>query len=148
MSPASHQVNCQGEADSGWDSMKSLLYVFAFVWFLIGLGALIGGQQFGMGILGGGVPSISGGAVPSVATLGWLWLWTFPIPALLAGALGAVLGRLDDIRDAIELGHERDDSDESQPEAKERVDPYIDERYLATHPDTKLTSTKWDHTLS
>ena len=128
--------------------MKSLLYVFAFVWFLIGLGALIGGQQFGMGILGGGVPSISGGAVPSVATLGWLWLWTFPIPALLAGALGAVLGRLDDIRDAIEFSHERNNSDESHPEPKERMDPYIDERYLASHPDTKRTSTKRDHTLT
>ena len=43
---------------------------------------------------------------------------------------------------------ERDDSDESHPEPKERVDPYIDERYLATHPDTKPTSAKRDHPLS
>jgi hypothetical protein len=121
--------------------MKTLLYVFAFVWFLIGLGALIGGQQFGMGIL-------QGGAVPDAATLGWFWLWTFPMPALLAGALGAVLGRLDDIRDAIDFAHERNDSDESHPEPKERVDPYIDERYLAAHPETKLTSSKRDHSLS
>jgi len=128
--------------------MKTILYVFAFVWFLIGMGALIGGQQFGMGILQGGAPSVSGGAVPDAATLGWFWLWTFPMPALLAGALGAVLGRLDDIRDAIEFTHERDDSDESHPEPKERLDPYIDERYLATHPETKLTSSKRDHSLT
>ena len=39
------------------------------------------------------------------------------------------------------------DSDESHPEPKERVDPYIDERYLAAHPETKLTSSKRDHSL-
>jgi hypothetical protein len=78
--------------------MKTILYVFAFVWFLIGMGALIGGQQFGMGALPGGAPSVSGGAVPDTATTAWYWLWTFPMPSLLAGALGALLGRLDEIR--------------------------------------------------
>jgi uncharacterized membrane protein len=123
--------------------MKTILYVFAFVWFLIGLGALIGGQQFWMGILQGGAVTD-----PGTAALGWFWMWTFFMPALFAGALGAVLGRLDDIRDAIEFSHERDDSDEIHPEAKARVDPYIDERSLATHPDTKHTSAKRNHTLS
>jgi hypothetical protein len=119
--------------------MKTLLYVFAFVWFLIGLGALIGGQQFGMGIL-------QGGAVPDAATLGWFWLWTFPMPALLAGALGAVLGRLDDIREAIDFANEHDAHDDNRTEPDERMDPYIGEGYLETHPDTKLTVSERNHT--
>jgi len=128
--------------------MKTILYIFAFVWFLIGLGALIGGQHMGMGTLLGGAPSMSGSTVPDTATFGWFWLWTFPMPSLFAGALGAILGRLDDIRDAIEFAHEPDDSDESHPEPMERMDPYIDERYLATEPDAKLTSSKRDHSLT
>jgi hypothetical protein len=128
--------------------MKIILYVFAFVWFLAGLGALIGGPQLGMGALLGGDPSVNAGAVPDAATLGWFWLWTFPMPSLLAGALGAVLGRLDDIREAIEFSNERDDTDDSQPEPEERVAPYIGEGYLATHPDTNLTASKRDQSLS
>jgi hypothetical protein len=128
--------------------MKTILYIFAFVWFLAGLGALIGGQQLGMGALLGGVPSVTGGAVPDTATLGWFWLWTFPMPSLLAGALGAVLGRLDDIRDAIEFAHDHDAPEENQPETEDRVDPYIGEGYLAAHPGKKPTSSKRDHTLS
>ena len=38
--------------------MKTILYVFAFVWFLAGLGVLIGGQQLGMGALLGGNSSV------------------------------------------------------------------------------------------
>jgi hypothetical protein len=127
--------------------MKTILYVFAFVWFLIGLGALIGGQQFGMVASQGGLPPSSGGSVPDIATIGWFWLWTFPMPSLLAGALGAVLGRLDDIREAIDFTNERDTSDDSLPEPEERVDPYIGESYLASHPGRKLTSSEQNHTL-
>jgi len=128
--------------------MKTILYVFAFVWFLIGLAALVGGPQLGMGALLGGDQSASGGAVPDAASLGWIWLWTFPMPALLASALGAVLGRLDDIRDAIEFANERDIPDENHPEPGERMDPYIGENYLAAHPEKKTTTSKLDHTLS
>lgn len=128
--------------------MKTILYVFAFAWFLIGLAALIGGPQLGMGALLGGDHSAIGGAVSDAASLGWIWLWTFPMPALLASALGAVLGRLDDIRDAIELANERDIPDESHPEPGERVDPYIGENYLATRPEKRTTRSKLDHTLS
>ena len=127
--------------------MKTLLYVFAFVWFLGGLGALIGGQQLGMGALLGGHPSVSGSDVPGAATLGWFWLWTFPMPSLLAGALGAVLGRLDDIRDAIEFAHDHDAPEEYQPEPEDRVDPFIGEGYLAAQQGKKPTSSKRDHTL-
>ena len=128
--------------------MKTILYVFAFVWLLAGLGALIGGPQLGMGALLGGNASVNGGAVPDAATLGWLWLWTFPMPSLLAGALGAVLGRLDEIRDVIEFASERDISDENHPEPEERMDPYIGENYLATHPEKKSALSKRDHTLT
>jgi hypothetical protein len=128
--------------------MKTILYVFAFVWLLAGLAALIGGPQLGMGALLGGNASVNGGTVPGAATLGWFWLWTFPMPSLLAGALGAVLGRLDEIRDAIEFANERDISDESHPEPEERMDPYIGENYLAAHPEKKTTLSKRDDTLS
>lgn len=119
--------------------MKTILYVFAFVWFLTGLGALIGGQQYGLGGLPGGVPSPSGGAVSDTATTAWNWLWTFPMPSLLAGALGAVLGRLDEIREAIEFANERDVPDDSQAVPEERVDPYIGESYLSARPEKKIT---------
>jgi hypothetical protein len=128
--------------------MKTILYVFAFVWFLAGLGALIGGQQIGMGALLGVDPSVSGNATPGVATLGWFWLWTFPMPSLLAGALGAVLGRLDDIREAIEFTNEHDAHDENHPEPEERLDPYIGEGYLEAHPGAKRTKSERNHTLS
>jgi hypothetical protein len=128
--------------------MKTILYIFAFVWFLIGLGVLIGGQQLGMGALLGGAPSASGGAAPDTAALGWFWLWTFPMPSLLAGALGAVLGRLDDIRDAIEFVNERDTPDESHPEPEERMDPYIGDSYLSAQPGAKRTKSERDHTFS
>ena len=127
--------------------MKVLLYVFAFVWFLIGLGALIGGQQIGMGILQGGTPSVSEGTISDAATLGWFWLWTFPMPALLAGALGAVLGRLDEIRDVIELANEQDMPDEGHPDQEGRVDPYIGENYLEARPDRKSNLSGRNHTL-
>jgi hypothetical protein len=126
--------------------MKTILYVFAFVWFLAGLGALIGGSQLGMGALLGGDASMIGGAVPDAASLGWLWLWTFPMPSLLAGALGAVLGRLDDIREAIDFANEHDAHDDNRTEPDERMDPYIGEGYLETHPDTKLTVSERNHT--
>jgi hypothetical protein len=126
--------------------MKSILYVFAFVWFLAGLGALIGGQQIGMGALLGRDLSVGGGAVPDAASLGWFWLWTFPMPSLLAGALGAVLGRLDAIRDAIEFAHDHDAPDDNRAEPEERMDPYIAEGYLETHPVTKLTASERNHT--
>ena len=128
--------------------MKTILYVFAFVWFLAGVVTLIGGPQLGMGALLGGDASVGTGTAPDTATLGWLWLWTFPMPSLLAGALGAILGRLDDIREAIDFANERDETDESQPEPKDRMDPYIGEGYLETHPVTKLTASKRDQTLS
>jgi hypothetical protein len=127
--------------------MKTILYVFAFVWFLVGLGVLIGGPELGMGALLGGDTSVSEGAAPDVAHLGWFWLWTFPMPSLLAGALGAVLGRLDDIRDTIEFTNERDITDETQQEPEDRMDPYIGEGYLATHPDTTLNKPERNHTL-
>jgi hypothetical protein len=130
--------------------MKTILYVFAFVWFLIGLAALIGGPQLGMGALLGGDPSVSGGVTPGAATLGWFWLWTFPMPSLLAGALGAVLGRLDDIRDLIDFANEHDAHDENppEPEPEERLDPYIGESYLEAHPGAKRTKSERNHTLS
>jgi len=128
--------------------MKTILYVFAFVWLLTGLGVLIGGPQLGMGALLGGNASVNGGTVPDAATLGWIWLWSFPMPSLLAGALGAVLGRLDEIRDAIEFANERDTFDESHPEPGERMDPYIGDNYLATHPGKKSALSKRDHTLT
>jgi hypothetical protein len=122
--------------------MKTILYVFAFVWFLAGLGALIGGPQLGMGALMGGDASVAANA----ATLGWFWLWTFPMPSLLAGALGAVLGRLDDIREAIDFANEHDAPDERRAEPEERMDPYIGEDYLETHPVTKPTASERNHT--
>jgi hypothetical protein len=125
--------------------MKTILYVFAFVWFLAGLATLIGGPQLGMGALLGGDASVSAGAVPDAAPLGWLWLWTFPMPSLLAGALGAVLGRLDDIREAIDFANEHDVPDENRAEPEERMDPYIGEGYLETHPVTKLSASKRNH---
>jgi hypothetical protein len=128
--------------------VKTILYVFAFVWFLIGLGALIGGQQIGMGVLHGGAPSLNADAVSDTATLGWFWLWTFPMPSLLAGALGAVLGRLDEIREAIDFANERDAPNNSQPVPEERMDPYIGEGYLDTHTGRKHPSSIQDHTLS
>jgi hypothetical protein len=127
--------------------MKTILYVFAIVWFLIGLGALIGGQQLWMGASQGVLPSVSGGLVPDTATIGWFWLWTYPMPSLFAGALGAVLGRLDEIREAIDFANERDEPNETHPEPEERVDPYIGEGYLAAQPGRKLTSSERDHTL-
>ena len=69
------------------------------------------------------------------------------MPSLLAGALGAVLGRLDDIREAIDFANERDETDESQPEPKDRMDPYIGEGYLETHPVKKVTASERNHTL-
>ena len=126
--------------------MKTILYVFAFVWFLAGLGALIGGPQLGMGALLGDDASVSGGAVPDAASLGWLWIWTFPMPSLLAGALGAVLGRLDEIREAIDFANEHDVPDDNRTEPEERMDPYIGEGYLETDPVTKLTASKRNHT--
>ena len=126
--------------------MKTILYVFAFVWFLAGLGALIGGPQLGMGALLGGNASVNGGAVPDAATLGWFWLWTFPMPSLLAGALGALLGRLDDIREAIDFANEHDVPDDNRVESDERMAPYIGEGYMETHPVTKLTASERNHT--
>jgi hypothetical protein len=128
--------------------MKILLYIFAFVWLMAGLGALIGGWQIGMGALLGGDSTVSGDGAPDAATLGWFWLWTFPMPSLLAGALGAVLGRLDDIREAIEFANEQDDTDDIQAEPEERVTPYIGEGSLGKHPDTHFTASKQDHSLS
>jgi hypothetical protein len=128
--------------------MKTILYVFAFVWLLAGLGVLIGGPQLGMGALLGGNASVNGGTDPDAATLGWIWLWTFPMPSLLAGALGAVLGRLDEIRDAIEFANERDISDENHPEPEERMDPYIGDNDLATQPEKKSAHSKRDHIVS
>ena len=126
--------------------MKTILYVFAFVWFLAGLATLIGGPQLGMGALLGANAPVSGGAVPDAASLGWLWIWTFPMPSLLAGALGAVLGRLDDIREAIDFANEHDVPDENRAEPEERMDPYIGEGYLETHPVTKLKVSERKHT--
>jgi hypothetical protein len=130
--------------------MKTLLYVFAFVWFLTGLATLISGQHIWMGISPGDAPAAGNAAIADTATLGWLWLWTFPMPALLAAALGALLGRLDEIRDAIEFATEpRDDGDESDDEPAERVDPYIGEGFLASaRPGTKRRKSERDHTLS
>jgi len=131
-------VNCQGKARSEWDSMKTILYVFAFAWFLIGIGALIGGQHLGMGPSQGGMPSMDAGGVSDTVRTGWLWLWMFLIPSLLAGALGAILGRLDDIREAIDFANEQDIPDDKPPapeEREERADPYIGDGYLSAHPD-------------
>jgi hypothetical protein len=70
------------------------------------------------------------------------------MPSLLAGALGAVLGRLDDIREAIEFTNEHDAHDENHPEPEERLDPYIGEGYLEAHPGAKRTKSERNHTLS
>jgi len=70
------------------------------------------------------------------------------MPSLLAGALGALLGRLDEIREAIEFANERDTSDDSHQEPEERVDPYIGEGYLSAHSGRKPTSSGRDHTSS
>ena len=130
--------------------MKTLLYVFAFIWFLAGLAALISGQQIWMGASPGGMPAAGSAAGPDTATIGWLWLWTFPMPALLAAALGALLGRLDDIRDAIEFAHEsREEPDDPHPEPEERMDPYIGEGFLATdRPGKKRRKSEPDHSIS
>jgi hypothetical protein len=127
--------------------MKTILYVFAFVWFLIGIGALIGGQQIGMGSLQGGLPSTGSGAIPSTMSIGWYWLWMFLMPSLLAGALAAILGRLDDIRDAIDFADEQDASDDTPPTPEERVDPYIGEGYLSADPDRASPSSRQKHIL-
>jgi len=111
--------------------MKTILYVFAIGWFLAGLVALLAGQQFWMEP----APSLppSSGALATAAA-GWQWIWTFPIPALLAGALAAVLGRLDDIREAIEFSNEPDEVEVAEQEPEERMDPYIGESYLKARP--------------
>jgi hypothetical protein len=111
--------------------MKTILYVFAMIWFALGLGALIGGQQVWMGSWQAGPPSAS--SATDTATIGWYWLWMFLMPALLAAAMGAVLGRLDAIRDAIEFFNEREDAEDIPPEPVERMDPYIGEGYLGDH---------------
>jgi hypothetical protein len=123
--------------------MKTILYVFAFGWFLLGLGAVIGGQQFWPGTAQESLPSAAGAL--DAAGIGWAWVWTFPMPALLAGALGAVLGRLDEIREAIDFSNVHDDIDEAHPEPEERMDPYIGESYLKAQSEEKLTSPKEKH---
>jgi hypothetical protein len=128
--------------------MKTILYVFAFVWFFIGIGALIGGQQLGTGSLQGGMPSLGSGGVSDTLSAGWFWLWMFLIPSLLSGALGAILGRLDDIREAIDFPNEQDAADEKPPVPEERADPYIGERYLSANPDTSSRPSRQKHILS
>jgi len=124
--------------------MKTILYVVAIGWFLLGLGAVIGGQQFWLGTSQEALPSATGAL--GAAGIGWVWVWTFPMPALLAGALGAVLGRLDEIREAIEFPNVHDDAEEAHPEPEERMDPYISESYLKARPEEKLMSAKEKHT--
>jgi hypothetical protein len=117
--------------------MKTLLYVFSFVWIFLGLGALVGGQQFGMGSLQIGIPSSSGDAVHGTAVTGWFWVWMFLMPSLLAGALGALLGRLDEIREAIDFANELHAPSGSHTEQEERVDPYIGEGWLPAQQDIR-----------
>jgi hypothetical protein len=117
--------------------MKTLLYVFSFVWIFLGLGTLVGGQQFVMGSLQVGVPSPSGGAVHDTAVAGWFWVWTFLMPSLLAGALGALLGRLDEVREAIDFANEQHAPSGRNTEQEERVDPYIGEGWLPAQQDIK-----------
>jgi hypothetical protein len=124
--------------------MKTILYLFGIGWFLTGLLALLAGQQFWMQTAQPVLPPVSGTA----ATVGiaWQWIWTFPMPALLAGALAAVLGRLDDIREAIDFSNEPDEVEITQSEAGERVAPYIGENYLKARPEGDPSSSKKDNT--
>jgi hypothetical protein len=129
--------------------MKMILYVFAIGWFLAGLVALLGGQPFWLGPAQQALPPAS--TTLGITAIGWEWIWTFPMPALLAGALAAVLGRLDEVRDAIEYSHEqRDDDDELPHEPEERVDPYIGEGFLtgAANPDANSDSSRRNHSRS
>ena len=123
--------------------MKTVLYVVAIAWSLIGLGSLIGGQQFWMGSSPENPPSIAG--APDAVVIGWYWVWTFAMPSLLAGALGAILGRLDEIRDAVDFSDELDDVDETHPEPEDRVDPYIGEGYLTTGADKSIPPSRRGH---
>jgi hypothetical protein len=121
----------------GWNEMKTLLYFFALIWFVIGLGVLVSGQQLGVAELPGGMPSSSGGAAHAAVAAIWYWLWAFPMPSLLAGALGAVLGRLDGIRDALEFADEQDAPDDRPPMPDGRVDPYIGDGYVSGQTDAR-----------
>jgi hypothetical protein len=125
--------------------MKTILYVFAIGWFLAGLVALLGGQTLWMGTASQELAPASGPL--SAAGIGWEWIWSFPMPALLAGALAAVLGRLDDIREAIEFSSEPNDDDVPEPEAGNRTDPYIDESYLQSRPEETPSPPRksWPH---
>jgi len=62
------------------------------------------------------------------------------MPSLLAGALGALLGRLDEVREAIDFAnelHAPSGSHSEQEEQEERVDPYIGEGWLPAQQDIK-----------
>ena len=122
--------------------MKTILYAFAIGWLLTGLVALLAGQQFWMEPAPA-LPTASG--VVATAAAGWQWIWTFPMPALLAGALAALLGRLDDIRETIEFSNEPDEVEVPQPEPGERMDPYIGESYLKVRPEEDTPSSKKNH---
>jgi hypothetical protein len=121
--------------------MKTILYVFAIGWFLAGVAVLLGGQQFWMGAAP--LPAVSGAL--GAAGIAWEWVWTFPMPALLAGALAAVLGRLDEIRDVLDFSNEHDEVEVTHPEAGERMDPYIGESYLQARPDENHTPSGKKH---
>lgn len=123
--------------------MKTILYVFAIGWFLAGLAALAGGQQFWMGTAQQALPPTSG--TLGAAGIGWEWIWTFPMPALLAGALAAVLGRLDEIREALDFSNEDDEVEVTEPEPGERMAPYIGEGYLTARPEENATPPKTAH---
>jgi len=130
--------------------MKTILYVFAIAWLLTGLGALIGGQHLGIGPSQGGMPSMGAGGVSDTVSAVWFWLWMFLIPSLLAGALGAILGRLDDIREAIDFANEQDVPDDKPPAPEERADPYradpyIGDGYLSVHPDMSAPPSRQKH---
>lgn len=122
--------------------MKTILYIFAVGWLLIGLVALLGGQAPWMSSASQEFATASGPL--SAAGIGWEWIWRFLMPSLLAGALAAMLGRLDKILEAIEFANEPEDAGEDPLEPEERADPYIGEGYLEVQPDSNHMKSKRD----
>lgn len=119
--------------------MKFLLYTFATLWFVAGMALLL---LVGIGLWSGwfSMPAAiprqplssvgSGEGLFALAIVG-LWLWTFLFPALLAGALAALLGRFDRLQQTlggVDAGLEADDHLHRQGpgnQADERATPDV-----------------------
>ena len=134
-------------------TMKTLLYAFAMLWFVTGM-ALLALAALGLssGWLAWPMASIaeagSDAGLPAdlrLLVIAGFWLWTFLLPALLAGALGALLGRFDRLHRVLAGDDQRPGRDEMQSPrgaapraesrptaetpagraAKSKVEPYI-----------------------